>query len=385
MKLSSLNGILRAVLGSGSDVELSPLLVAKIAADEAVCALRRVRTRPLLDTEWRRIQNEVARAAAQFVAAGWRDDPAAYHEMPPPLSRPRVQRAQSLGIAFEHLRFASEYAPRQGEPGRQRWQRYQANRTAHAWVLRHRGRPRSWIVCIPGYGMGSPFMDLGAFQVPTLFRDLGLNVIIPVLPLHGPRKLGWTSGDGFFSGDCLDTVHAEAQAIWDLRRLLGWVRAQNAPAVGVYGLSLGGYTAALLAAVDAELACVIAGIPPSDFVSLARYHMPAEIVCRAEELGVDWQQVNDIFRVISPLAMEPRVAWERRVLFAGLADRIVLPAQARALYEHWGQPRTVWYAGSHLSFHWEPEVQALVRETLATTLCATAAPRRARALTRDAA
>jgi hypothetical protein len=35
----------------------------------------------------------------------------------------------------------------------------------------------------------------------------------------------------------------------------------------VYGLSLGGYNAALLAAVESELAGVIAGIPAADFVS----------------------------------------------------------------------------------------------------------------------
>ena len=52
--------------------------------------------------------------------------------------------------------------------------------------------------------------------------------------LKRPRKSQASdrSGDGFLSGHALDTVHAEAQAMWDIRRLVSWIRAQGAPAVG---------------------------------------------------------------------------------------------------------------------------------------------------------
>lgn len=367
MELPPINDVLRALWRGERALGMSPLLAAKIAVDEAVCTLRRVRMR-WLDAEWERIAGETAAAAELFAARGWHDAPHAYHQTPPPLRRATLRRSRSLGLEFQHLRFASGYAPHAGEPGRQRWLSYRANRTAHAWMLRHPDGPRRWIVCVHGYGMGAPLMDLAAFQVPWLYHELGLNVMIPVLPLHGPRSTGW-SGDGFFSGDCLDTLHAEAQAIWDLRRLLGWIRAQDAPAIGVYGLSLGGYTAALLGGLEDDLACIIAGIPPSDFVALGRHHMPAALLRAAEALGLDWEIVDRIFRVVSPLAMPPRIPRERRFLFAGLADRIVPPSQVRALSAHWEHPQTIWYAGSHFSCHWEPEVRALLRETLQRTLC----------------
>jgi predicted esterase YcpF (UPF0227 family) len=35
--------------------------------------------------------------------------------------------------------------------------------------------------------------------------------------------------------------------MWDIRRILHWVRTQGAPSVGVHGVSLGGYQTALLA------------------------------------------------------------------------------------------------------------------------------------------
>jgi hypothetical protein len=336
----------------------SPWLLGKVAADEAACLFRRARM-PQLPTEtWRRIATEVNDAEQLYDAAGWLERPTRYHHRPPPPERVKLQRRQTRWLAFEHLQFDSEYTPPAGEPGAARWMDYAPCRTAHAWLLRHRrGAARPWLVCIPGYSMGAPWMDCSAFQTMKLGSELGLNVAIPVLPLHGPRRTGWMSGDGYFSGDCLDTLHAQAQAVWDVRRLLAWLRANGAESIGLYGLSLGGYTAALLAALEQGLRCVIAGIPATDFVHLGQHHTPPALIDAAESAGLDWERVTRVFRVISPLAMPVRVAWRRRFLFAGTADRIVPLIQARRLWQHWERPHALWYRGSHLSFTWEPQVQ----------------------------
>jgi dienelactone hydrolase len=196
-----------------------------------------------------------------------------------------------------------------------------------------------------------------------------------VLPLHGPRRTGWISGDGYFSGDCLDTVHAQAQAVWDVRRLLAWLRARGADEIGIYGLSLGGYTAALLAALEPGLRCVIAGIPATDFVHLAQLHTPPALVNAAVRAGFDWDRVERVFRVVAPLAMPVRVARRRRHVFAGIADRIVPISQARRLWQHWERPNAFWYRGSHLSFTWEPRLQSWLFDALRTAF-ACAAPRK---------
>jgi hypothetical protein len=208
--------------------------------------------------------------------------------------------------------------------------------------------------------MGRPWLDLGAFEARRLHRELGLNLLLPVLPLHGPRRIGWRSGAEFVGSFYLNTVHAEAQAMWDLRRLLGWLRGTGAPRIGVYGLSLGGYTAALLASLDRDLACAIAGIPGADFARVERRFATPMLLREAEAIGLDWDDIESVLRPISPLALAPRVARERRYLFAGIADRLVPPDQVRDLWEHWERPRIVWYAGAHLSFAREPEVRALV-------------------------
>ena len=169
-------------------------------------------------------------------------------------------------MTFEHLTFESGYTPHVDEPGRDRWLEYEANATAHAWVLRHPGPPRPWLICINGYRTGNPLTDLASFGARRLHRTLGLNLAFPVQPLHGPRSAG-ASGDRVIFAGAMNTVHTAAQALWDIRRLKSWItEVEQAPSVGVTGLSLGGYLTALLVCFEDDLACAIAGIPESDLV-----------------------------------------------------------------------------------------------------------------------
>jgi len=341
---------------------LSTRLAAKVAVDEAVRALMLGMARIPSRKHRRRIRGEIFEASELYEDRGWLDDPRAFHQDPPPLARPRISKRRVAGLDFEHVEFKSRYEPRREEPGRDRWLQLEPNATAHAWVMRHRDRERPWLISIPGFRMGAPGIDLGGLRAAHHHYDLGLNVLIPVLPLHGPRTIGARSGDGFISADALNTIHAEAQAMWDMRRMVGWARTQGATAIGVYGVSLGGYNTALLASLEKDLACAIAGIPASCFPSLLKLHAPRALMWLGEKLGIDWDTVERIMRVVSPLAIEPRVPHRNRYLFGGLADRLVPPEHVHNLWEHWQRPRIAWYTGSHLSFRWETEVRSLMRE-----------------------
>jgi hypothetical protein len=342
-------------------------IASKIVLDEIFFASELASATIVARRDHRRVVLETEDALAFYEDRGWLADPSGFHRTPPPLARLTLTRVYRPRLPYLHLRAPSGYAPHPGEPGRQRWLGYAPTHTLHAWLLRHGGRPRPWLVCIPGYRMGQPLIDFTGFRARWLHQTLGVNVAIPVLPLHGPRRVGWRGGDGFLSGDFVDTVHAQAQAVWDVRRLIGWLRAQGAPGVGVYGISLGGYTAALVASLESELACVIAGIPATDFVRLAREHAPPMLVRAAERAGFSLDRIERLLRVVSPLALAPRVPHARRFLYAGVVDRLASPDQASDLWRHWGEPRTLWYHGSHVSFIWEPEILPLLAEALATS------------------
>ena len=108
--------------------------------------------------------------ALRVARMAWRSH--RFHRIPPPPESVEIRPRTARGIAHEHLRFDSGYAPDGAVPGTQRWLAFEANRTAHAWVLRHGGEPRPWIVCVHGYGMGTGGLDLWAFEVEWLHRHL---------------------------------------------------------------------------------------------------------------------------------------------------------------------------------------------------------------------
>jgi dienelactone hydrolase len=307
---------------------------------------------------------ELIEAETLFTARGWLEKPETYHASPPPFEGVALQPQRWARIDFEHATCASEYEPHPEEPGRERWLGYAPTRTAHARVMRHPEGDRPWLVCIHGYRMGVPFMDLSAFRVEQLHQRLGLNVLLPVLPLHGPRRTGRISGDGFFGGDIVDMVHAEAQAAWDLRRWVGWIRAQGAERVGAYGLSLGGYNAALLASLEGDLSCVIAGIPATDLADLVWEHGPEHILHVAQSLGLSRERAERVLRVVSPLALQPLVPKEQRFIFGGTSDQLVPPRQVEALARHWDRPVMTWYPGAHITFGLHPGVTKQVAEAL---------------------
>ena len=352
----SVEGVPRAVF--------SYRLGAEVAIDEALLATMFLSAKLPRAGDHVRIPRELAEARARFEAEGWLEKPEGYHLPPPSLEAPHLSRARIRRLDYEHLRFESGYQPHAGEPGRERWIANAANRTAHAWVLRHPGPPRPWLVCIHGYQMGWPMIDLLAFQPEILHRRLGVNLLVPTLPLHGHRKAGRRSGDGFLF-DPLDTVHAEAQAMWDLRRLISWLREdQAAPAIGVMGYSLGGYNTALLASLEGSLACAIAGIPVTDFARVYYRHLPALHLSCAEQHGFAEPELCDVLRVISPLALQPKIPRDRRYIFAGIADRLVTADQVHDLWQHWEQPRIAWYPGGHMTFRLHPGVGKLVLTAL---------------------
>jgi predicted esterase YcpF (UPF0227 family) len=342
-------------------------MAARAAEDElSTCAIV-LSTWPLsVGGRAARIGRELEEALALFEERGWTSAPPTYHREPPPLEEPGGGGLRHKEEGFRHLTFESGYEPWPEEPGRDRWLSYERNRTAHAWTLSHPGGPRPWVICLHGIRMGSPRLDIALFQPEYLYHKLGLNLLFPVLPIHGPRRIGPISGDRILAGDVMDTLHAGAQAMWDVRRLVSWLRLPDgdAPAVGVLGYSLGGYAAALLAGLERDLDCVVVGNPavdPShlfwrDALSLATRYLKTE--------GVTEERMDALIRAVSPLAFEPLVARDRRAIFAGVADRVVPPVEASALWNHWERPRITWYQGSHRGFLRAPEGRSALEETL---------------------
>jgi dienelactone hydrolase len=318
---------------------------------------------------------EAVRAAAERNrSAGVLEDPARAHPAPPALEKCELLRRELPGLpAADLLRFESGFVPRDPEV-REAYLAQGANRTAQALVWRHRGEHRPALIAIHGYGMGRPLLDAHAFEVPWLFRTLGLDVVLVTLPLHGARAAGRRSGAGFLDGHPLVTNAAFEQAIWELRRIAGWLRREGAPAVGVYGMSLGGYTAALFASLERGLGCAVPYVPAVSLTGVLGASRSPEQQRAREALGLDDALLSEAWASHEPLRHRPLVAPEGRLILAGASDRICSPDQAHALWEHWGRPSIHWFEGSHLAHFGRGRLRERLAVHLRETLFAAGQP-----------
>ncbi len=339
---------------------LTPALVGHVLMDESIMAIAIGPNRFPRRADSPRVADELSRAHDLFSERGWLDDPASYHQDPPPLEEPAVTKGWALGHAYERLWWPSGYTPHLGVPGTDRWLAFESNRTASAWVLRHRDGPRPWVVCVHGFGTGSVFMDLFAFRAAHLHEQLGVNVAAIVLPVHGARRPSRLSGEEFLGFEFMNSVHGLTQAVWDVRRLLSWVRRQDPTALGVFGVSLGGMVTGLVSAFEPDLDMALTGIPIVDFPGLIEHHAPRHLQMRSIEHNILNGTAQDVHKVVSPLAMAPVTRPGSRAIFAGLGDRLATTDQARRLWEHWDEPETCWFAGNHVGYLWSDTVWQFV-------------------------
>lgn len=268
---------------------------------------------------------------------------------PAPLQVAVKKRSPLVGGDVLDVSYRSEFLPVFPEARNDPMEEL-AGRSGVARWWRHREPGHPAMICIHGYGGGHLWLESLAFDAPRFYRA-GVDVLIYVLPCHGTRALSRArSGDGFFAVDLVRTNEAFARAIYELRGLLAYLRDYGTGPVGAFGMSLGGYTTALLSTVEPELAFAVPMIPLASLPDMMWSEGANDPrLARAEEHGWTREILHDFLRVHAPLARTPLVPPERRLIIAARGDRICPPEQAEALWRHWGSPRIHWYPGGHLA------------------------------------
>jgi len=315
--------------------------------------------------EVERVFEETRTALELFEQRGWIAQPATYHEAPPKPSVIWSSRERSGSIRFASWKWEDGFVVRPEEPGAERFAGYARNRIARAAVLQHRQGDRPWLVCIHGWGMGMPGLDMRTFRAMHLHRDLGLNVAFVTLPMHGKRKPSDAGRMPPIPGaDVLDNVHGLAQAAWDVRQLLAHLRSTTSQPIGLMGLSLGGYTTALVGALDHELAGAIVIVPAVDLGALMSENRD-RVKHSAGSLPEDFDMLKRAMTPIAPLAMPPRVPADHCFIIAGTLDQFARAStQAMALAEHWGGADVHWFHGGHVGVFWAGGVQGAIDDAL---------------------
>ncbi|HWF28041.1 MAG TPA: alpha/beta fold hydrolase [Mycobacterium sp.] len=272
-------------------------------------------------------------------------------ELPQVSSRPASRLAEWIARgAVDNIAFASSFTAINPAMRRQ-WNAWASNNIVRAQHWRHDDGPRPTLCVIHGF-MGSSYLANGRFfSLPWYYRS-GYDVLMYTLPFHGQRAERFSpfSGFGYFAGGLSGFAEAMAQAVHDFRSLVDYLRHTGVERIALTGISLGGYTSALVASVDDRLEAVIPNCPVVTPATMFDEWFPAN---KLVGLGLRLSSISrdELSAGLSyhcPLNYQPLVPTNRRMIITGLGDRMAPPNQAVMLWRHWDRCALHWFPGSHV-------------------------------------
>jgi dienelactone hydrolase len=201
-----------------------------------------------------------------------------------------------------------------------------------------------------------------------LLNRQGLNAAMIELPYHGRRRPRRADAPhNFISHDLAQTLAAARQALTDTRALLAWLRAQGAPALGVWGVSLGGWLTGLLACHEPRLgfAALLTPVPRMD---LAIAQLP---FCEPIRRGLEGGTLR--LDALNLRSHRPVIAPDRLLLIESRHDAFVPAETIEELWRQWGQPEIWREPHGHISVLLSPSVMIRIVNWLAA--CAKASSR----------
>ena len=301
-------------------------------------------------------------AMAFYAELGAAKDPEL--SFPAPREMPRVATRPANPIAewtahghVENIRFTSSFeainpALREHRRG------YTRNNVVHAQHWRHDDGPHPTLCLIHGL-MGSAYLFNGLFfSLPWFYRS-GYDVLLYTLPFHGRRaeKRSPYSGYGYFADGMAGFAEAMAQAVHDFRSVVDYLEYTGVDRIALTGMSLGGYTSALIASVDDRVQAVIPNVPVVTPDAAFDDWFPANLLVKLgnRATGIDRESSAAASQYHSPLNYAPLVPKDRRLIITGLGDRLAPPEQAELLWRHWDRCAFHWFPGNHVLHVSQPD------------------------------
>ena len=235
---------------------------------------------------------------------------APFHPSPPAIV-PRVERARALPSRSSRLagevvdwRWPSDFAPLSPDIA-DRYLGFAENRQAGARLFLHADRPRPRRRPPPRLprrpvrrgGEGLARGSGSSRAVSTWLHPGGSPSTASAPP---------ASGSSIFPGsDPRISNEGFRQAVLDLRALVRHLRERGAPHVGLMGMSLGGYTTALLTTLEPGLSFAVPMIPLASLAHMAR--SLGRLTGTADEQRAQFEALDAVHRPVSPRARPPLI------------------------------------------------------------------------------
>lgn len=280
----------------------------------------------------------------EYDKAQFFSDPSSFFPEPlPGEGRTTKVGSPDLGLDVLDLRWRSRFEPT-GRGTATRYESQEENKIALARLFLRTQERKPAVILIHGY-LGGEFAVEERILPVDWFLEQGFDVALFVLPFHGERRRRSLNKPVFPSSDPRFTIEGFRQAIYDLRWLIRWLLQRGAPSVGVLGMSLGGYTTALLSTVEPRISFAVPLVPLASLADFARDG--GRLVGTAEQQALQYEALETVFRVVSPLGRPAAIPSEQIVILAGEADRITPVAHAQRLANHLGASLEI-FPGGHL-------------------------------------
>ena len=277
---------------------------------------------------------------------GGAGDAATFFPIPPPIDPAlrAVRRGSPPRTEVVDAQWPSTFVPFLADVA-EKYVAHVENRTARARLFfGERGAPkRPAVIALHGYMGGHWMLEEAQWPIAWLTKR-GLDVALPLLPFHALRSGPRRGAPPFPSADPRLTNEGFRQAVADIVALARWLRARGAPQVGVMGMSLGGYTSALLATVSDDFDFVMPMIP---LASVADFAREQGRLGEGEQADAQHRALERANWVVSPLARPLALPASRALVVAAEHDRITPSHHARRIATHFGC-ELVTIPGGHL-------------------------------------
>jgi pimeloyl-ACP methyl ester carboxylesterase len=185
------------------------------------------------------------------------------------------------------------------------------------------------------------------WQFPWLAWRLvrsGVNAAMIELPYHNRRKPCAAGAiTNFISHDLLRMVEATQQAVADTRALMGWLLGEGSPVVGLWGLSLGGWLAGLVACHDARARFAVLMTP------VVRMDRAVRDLAFCEPIRRSLEGTSIRLDPLNLASHFPRTGPETILLVESQHDLFAPPETIEELWSAWRRPEIWRLKHGHIS------------------------------------
>ncbi len=236
-----------------------------------------------------------------------------------------------------------------------------------------RGAPRAAVILLHGWLATKPQVVFTAGLAAPL-RRVGIEVWMPRLPDHCERTPpGAISGERCVSADLAATGESLRRAVAETGALASWLRGRVG-AVGLWGVSLGGWVAALTLTTATEIDAAVLWTPIVDpHSTMWESPLMASIRTALIDAGVDRDLTGEAFRRYAPGHRRLRLRSDDVVVIGAQFDNVVDPKSLVELERQWAVP-VRWFPHGHISVTCAPSARRYARRALRSRLACDRTP-----------